>query len=36
VTEAAADEVRSLPVFPELTTAQVEVVADAIRAFYRG
>jgi dTDP-4-amino-4,6-dideoxygalactose transaminase len=36
VTEAAADDVLSLPMFPGLTAAQVEVVADAIRAFYRG
>lgn len=36
ITETAADQVLSLPMFPELTAAQVEVVADAIRAFYRG
>jgi len=36
VAEAAADQVLSLPMFPELTAAQVEIVADAIRAFYRG
>jgi dTDP-4-amino-4,6-dideoxygalactose transaminase len=36
VTEAAADDVLSLPMFPGLTAAQVEVVADAIRTFYRG
>jgi dTDP-4-amino-4,6-dideoxygalactose transaminase len=36
VAEAAADQVLSLPMFPELTDAQIEVVADAIRAFYRG
>jgi dTDP-4-amino-4,6-dideoxygalactose transaminase len=31
--EAAADEVLSLPMFPELTVSQVETVADAIRAY---
>ena len=36
ITETAADQVLSLPMFPELTATQVEVVADAIRAFYRG
>jgi dTDP-4-amino-4,6-dideoxygalactose transaminase len=36
VTEAAANEVLSLPMFPGLTETQIEVVADAIRAFYRG
>jgi dTDP-4-amino-4,6-dideoxygalactose transaminase len=35
VTEAAAAEILSLPMFPELTAGQVEVVADAIRDFYR-
>ena len=36
VTEAAADSILSLPMFPELTEAQVGRVADAIRSFYRG
>ncbi len=36
VAEAAADQVLSLPMFPELTASQVEMVADAIRAFYHG
>jgi dTDP-4-amino-4,6-dideoxygalactose transaminase len=35
VTEAAAAEILSLPMFPDLTAEQVEVVADAIRDFYR-
>jgi dTDP-4-amino-4,6-dideoxygalactose transaminase len=33
--EAAAREVLSIPVFPELTTEQLHYVADTIRAFYR-
>ena len=33
VTEALADEILSLPMFPELTQAQVARVAEAIRAF---
>ncbi len=33
--EAAAHEVLSLPMFPELTEAQQRTVADSIRAFYR-
>ena len=36
VSERAADEVLSLPMYPELTQEQVGQVADAIRAFYRG
>jgi dTDP-4-amino-4,6-dideoxygalactose transaminase len=36
VTEQAADEILSLPMFPELTQAQVLQVAGAIRTFYRG
>jgi dTDP-4-amino-4,6-dideoxygalactose transaminase len=36
VSEAAADEVLSLPMFPELTEDQIGVVADAIRHFYKG
>lgn len=36
VSESAAAELLSLPMFPELTAGQVAVVADAIRAFYRG
>lgn len=36
VTERAAREILSLPMFPGLTQTQVGVVADAIREFYRG
>lgn len=36
VTERAADRILSLPMYPELTEAQVGHVADLIRAFYRG
>src|SRR3989441_12805900 len=36
VTEALADEILSLPMFPELTQAQVARVAEAIRAFGGG
>jgi dTDP-4-amino-4,6-dideoxygalactose transaminase len=36
VTERAAGEILSLPMFPELTDNQVDRVAEAIRAFYRG
>ena len=32
--ERAAQEVLSLPVFPELTTAQRDAVVDAVRSFY--
>jgi dTDP-4-amino-4,6-dideoxygalactose transaminase len=32
--EQAADEVLSLPIYPELTDAQVEAVAEAIAGFY--
>jgi len=32
--ERAAKEVLSLPVFPELTSSQREIVVDAVRAFY--
>ena len=32
--ERAAKEVISIPIYPELTNAQLEAVADAIRAFY--
>jgi dTDP-4-amino-4,6-dideoxygalactose transaminase len=35
ITERAADALLSLPMFPELTAAQVERVASAIRRFYR-
>jgi dTDP-4-amino-4,6-dideoxygalactose transaminase len=35
VTERVAQNILSLPMFPELTGAQIEQVADAIRAFYR-
>ncbi len=34
-TERAADEVLSLPMFPELTKAQQQYVADAVRSFGR-
>jgi dTDP-4-amino-4,6-dideoxygalactose transaminase len=34
VTESAADEIVSVPMYPELTEAQIERVADAIRSFY--
>lgn len=34
VAEAAADEVLSLPVFPELTPAQLDQVVDAVRSFF--
>jgi len=36
VTEAAADKILSLPMFPGLTETQIGRVADAIRSFYRG
>jgi dTDP-4-amino-4,6-dideoxygalactose transaminase len=36
VTEAAADTILSLPMFPELSADQVSQVAEAIRGFYRG
>ncbi|CAN5343693.1 DegT/DnrJ/EryC1/StrS family aminotransferase [soil metagenome] len=32
--EAAAREVLSLPIYPELTTAQLDEVIDAVRSFY--
>jgi dTDP-4-amino-4,6-dideoxygalactose transaminase len=35
VSERAAREVISLPIYPELTTAQLDRVNDVIRAFYR-
>jgi dTDP-4-amino-4,6-dideoxygalactose transaminase len=35
VTERLADEIVSLPMFPELTSEQVSYVAEAIRAYYR-
>ena len=35
VTEQAALEVLSLPIYPELTHAQIDYVADTIRGFYR-
>ena len=34
--ERACREVLSLPVFPELAEAQLEVVAESVRAFFRG
>lgn len=33
-TEAASREVLSLPIYPELTTAQLDEVIDAVRSFY--
>jgi dTDP-4-amino-4,6-dideoxygalactose transaminase len=36
VTERAAEQILSLPMFPTLTQEQVGHVADLIRAFYRG
>lgn len=36
VTERTAERLLSLPMFPEMTEAQVERVATAIRRFYRG
>jgi dTDP-4-amino-4,6-dideoxygalactose transaminase len=35
VTEAVADEILSLPMFPEMTEAEVERIATAIRAFFQ-
>lgn len=35
VSEAAASDILSLPMFPELTADQIAIVADAIREFYR-
>ena len=34
--ERAAREVLSLPMYPELTEAQVDRVAGAVRSFFRG
>lgn len=36
VAERQAERILSLPVYPELTGAQLQAVADAIRAFYNG
>ncbi len=36
VTELAADQILSLPMFPGLTESQIGRVADGIRSFYRG
>ncbi len=36
VTEKVVTEILSLPMYPELTTAEVQVVVDAIRDFYGG
>ena len=36
VTERIASEVLSLPMYPELTDEQVEIVAEAVRGFLRG
>jgi dTDP-4-amino-4,6-dideoxygalactose transaminase len=35
VAEKAADEILSLPMYPELTDQQIEYVCDSIREFYR-
>lgn len=35
ITEAAARDILSLPMFPELTADQIGIVGDAIRDFYR-
>jgi len=35
ITERFADEVLSIPMYPELTDAQVETVADAVKEFTR-
>ena len=35
VTERSADSILSLPMFPELSQAQIDRVAEAIRGFYR-
>ena len=35
LTERAAREVISLPVYPELTRSQLDRVIDVVRAFYR-
>ncbi len=35
-TERAADEVVSLPIYPELTSAQIDAVIAAVRDFYQG
>jgi dTDP-4-amino-4,6-dideoxygalactose transaminase len=35
VSEKACEEVLALPVFPELTDAQIQRVADTILGFYR-
>ena len=36
VTERAADNILSLPMFPGLSDGQIERVAGAVREFYRG
>jgi dTDP-4-amino-4,6-dideoxygalactose transaminase len=36
ITERATDEVVSLPIYPELTTAQLDAVITAVREFYQG
>jgi len=33
--EAAAEQVLALPIFPELTDAEVELVADAVTSFFK-
>ena len=33
--EAAAREVLSIPIYPELKTEQMQYVADTIKAFYK-
>ncbi len=36
VTERAAEEVVSLPIYPELTPAQIDAVISAVREYYQG
>jgi dTDP-4-amino-4,6-dideoxygalactose transaminase len=36
LTERATEEVVSLPIYPELTSAQQEAVVAAVREFYQG
>jgi len=36
VSEKAARECLSLPIYPELTDAQIDRVADSIKGFFKG